>query len=167
MNSLSKAHKVSVLRQLFRKNVASFVHSEDKLWWVFVPYPHWFIGQVRRRTFSTRVTTPASPHQHGVRSDLRAIGGHNGCNKCIGMSTRTATCEGPAPKCSRIESASLSFVPACARTRAGKHRLVQAPHGGANVDVMCPSTTLRCKRRFCQSLDTGGGGGRGGGNQIA
>ena len=64
MNSLSKAHKVSVLKPLCRKNVASFLHSGDKLWWVFVPYSHWFSGQ-GKRTSSTRVTTLASPTSMG------------------------------------------------------------------------------------------------------
>ena len=37
--------KVFVLEQLLRKNVACIVHSEDKLWCLFVPYSHLFIGQ--------------------------------------------------------------------------------------------------------------------------
>ena len=39
---------------------------------------------------------------------------------------------------------------------ARKHQRVQAPHGGATVDFVCPSTTRRCHRRFCWCLRTGG-----------
>ena len=39
--------------------LASVVHSADKLWWVFVPYSHGFIGQ--GGGFPTRGSTEASP----------------------------------------------------------------------------------------------------------